>query len=209
MVTTRTTQVRVELHTEDPVSRAGLAACLERFPDLATDGSEDAEVALVMASTVDEQTTMLVRRIQRSGTSRVVLVVGRVDDEGLFAAVEAGVTAILRREEATADVLRDTIRRARQGDGSLPADLLGRLMRQVTQLQDHVLGPQGMRFSGLSDREVKVLGLVAEGLSTAEVAVELAYSERTIKNVVHGVTTRLGLRNRTHAVAWALRQGLI
>ena len=48
-----------------------------------------------------------------------------------------------------------------------------------------------------------------EGLDTSEIAVSLSYSERTIKNVLHEVTSRLQLRNRSHAVAYALRNGLI
>jgi DNA-binding CsgD family transcriptional regulator len=50
---------------------------------------------------------------------------------------------------------------------------------------------------------------VADGLDTAEIAGSLAYSERTIKNIIHDVTARLNLRNRSHAVAYAVRQGLI
>ena len=61
----------------------------------------------------------------------------------------------------------------------------------------------------MSRREQKVLALVADGHSTAEVARQLGYSERMIKNVIHDVTTRLGLRNRCHAVAVAVREGLI
>ena len=64
-------------------------------------------------------------------------------------------------------------------------------------------------MSGLTEREIEVLRLVAEGLDTAEIADKLAYSERTIKNVIHDITSRLCLRNRTHAVAWAVREGLI
>ena len=64
-------------------------------------------------------------------------------------------------------------------------------------------------MSGLTEREIEVLRLVAEGLDTAEIAEKLAYSERTIKNVIHDITSRLCLRNRTHAVAWAVREGLI
>jgi DNA-binding NarL/FixJ family response regulator len=56
---------------------------------------------------------------------------------------------------------------------------------------------------------VEVLRLVAEGLDTGEIAKRLSYSERTIKNVIHDVVTRLNLRNRSHAVAYALREGLI
>jgi DNA-binding CsgD family transcriptional regulator len=72
-----------------------------------------------------------------------------------------------------------------------------------------VLSPRGLSFSGLSDREVDVLKLLADGHDTAEVARRLAYSERTVKNVLQDVTRRHNLRNRTHAVAYALRQGLI
>jgi len=54
-----------------------------------------------------------------------------------------------------------------------------------------------------------VLRLIADGCDTSEIANRLAYSERTVKNVLHDVTTRLQLRNRSHAVAYALRQGLI
>ncbi len=64
-------------------------------------------------------------------------------------------------------------------------------------------------FAGCSDREVEVLRLVADGLDTAEIATRLSYSQRTIKTVLHDVTTRLQLRNRSHAVAYALREGLI
>ncbi|MPZ74787.1 MAG: DNA-binding response regulator, partial [Nitriliruptorales bacterium] len=64
-------------------------------------------------------------------------------------------------------------------------------------------------FTALTKREIDVLRLVADGKDTTEIAHELAFSERTIKNVIHDVTMRLNLRNRTHAVAYALRQGLI
>ena len=66
-----------------------------------------------------------------------------------------------------------------------------------------------MTLAGLAEREIEVLRLVAEGLDTNEIAHRMCYSERTVKNVIHDVTTRLQLRNRSHAVAYAMRQGLI
>jgi DNA-binding NarL/FixJ family response regulator len=69
--------------------------------------------------------------------------------------------------------------------------------------------PRSPTFTGLVDREIEVLRLVAEGLETAEIATKLSYSQRTVKNVVHDITSRLHLHNRAHAVAYALRQGLL
>jgi DNA-binding NarL/FixJ family response regulator len=61
----------------------------------------------------------------------------------------------------------------------------------------------------LSARDLSVLRLLADGSSTADIAFGLAYSESTIKNVVHDLVHRLGARNRTHAVAMAIRAGVI
>ncbi|MDQ2749394.1 MAG: LuxR C-terminal-related transcriptional regulator [Pseudonocardiales bacterium] len=69
--------------------------------------------------------------------------------------------------------------------------------------------PPGLQRTGLTGRERDVLALVAEGYSTREVATRLAYSERTIKNIVQDVTMRLNLRNRTQAVVYAVRHGWI
>jgi DNA-binding CsgD family transcriptional regulator len=69
--------------------------------------------------------------------------------------------------------------------------------------------PVVLSVAGLTKRERDVLALVADGYSTREVAVRLAYSERTIKNIVRDVTMRLNLRNRTQAVAYAVRSGWI
>ena len=68
---------------------------------------------------------------------------------------------------------------------------------------------RGLGLNGLTDRENTVLRLVADGLSTREIASQLAYSERTIKTVMQDLTTRLYLRNRAHAVAYAVRNGWI
>jgi DNA-binding NarL/FixJ family response regulator len=98
---------------------------------------------------------------------------------------------------------------AARGEGSVPGDLLGRLLAQIGRLQRQLLHPRGLTLNGMSAREIEILRLVAEGLDTAEIAAKLSYSERTVKNALHEVTTRLQLRNRSHAVAYALKQGLI
>lgn len=200
----------VSVHASDPLSRAGVASQVKEHPTLrlAHNGSPP-DVAVVVTDLVDEEAVRAIRAARREGNTRVVAVVGQADDTGVMAAVEAGASGLLRRREADTARLATAVQAAASGDGSLPPDLLGRLLRQVGQLQRDVLGPQGLNLSGLTEREVKVLRLVADGLSTAEVARNLAYSERTIKNIIQDVVSRFQLRNRAHAVAFALREGLI
>ena len=95
------------------------------------------------------------------------------------------------------------------GVGVVPAAVRGGLLERVARLQRQVLAPRGLTFTGLTPRETEVLRLVAEGLDTSEIAARMCYSERTVKNVLHDLTTRLQLKNRTHAVAYAVREGLI
>lgn len=205
-------RIPVFVYAHDPVTQTGIASGLRGRPGIRVVGDADvdeAAVAVVAADEVDEDTVRVVRAVQRNGCPRVVLVVTRPDEAGLLAAVEAGVSGLLRRSDATPESLLAAVGAANAGDGTLPPDLLGRLLSAVGRLQQQILDPRGLSLAVLNRREVEVLRLVAEGLDTAEIANHLSYSERTIKNVIHDVTMRLNLRNRTHAVAYALRQGLI
>jgi DNA-binding NarL/FixJ family response regulator len=195
----------------DPISQTGIATQLRARPEirLVENDSGQADVGVVVSDEVDDETVTTIKSLRRRGCGGVVSIVTQVDDAGLFAAIEAGAAAILRRSEASIDSLLYAVRSAAAGDGTVPPDLLGRLLDQIGRLQRQVLEPRGLSFRGLTQREIEVLQLVAEGLSTGEIARRLAYSERTIKNVIHDVTTRLHLRNRSHAVAYAMREGLI
>lgn len=222
-------RIAVHVRASDPLSYAGVVHSLRQRPEVRLVQEEDLDgedaggggptsnvaggdaplVGLVATERMDDEAAQLLRQVRRQGCSRVVLVAGRLDDDDLLGAVETGVCGVVRRSEATADRLVHVLQTAAAGDGSLPPDLLGRLLRQVARLQQHVLAPHGLNRTGLSDRETRVLRLVADGKDTHEIATELAYSERTVKNVLHDVTSRLQLRNRSHAVAYALREGLI
>lgn len=195
----------------DPLSRDGVASQLRGHGvELVDERCLTPDVvAVVVVDEMDDQAVGEVRALRRRGIDHVVVVPARLDDTGLLAAAEAGASGVLRRSQATPQSLLGCIRAAAAGEGSLSPDLLGRLLGQVRRLQQQVLTPRGLTFSGLTEREVGVLRLLAEGLGTAEVGRRLFLSERTVKNVVHDVTSRLNLRNRTHAVAYALRQGLI
>ncbi len=205
--------VRIPVHVvaSDPLSRTGAIGHLRTEGEvvLTEEGPLDGGVVLVVADEIDAETISTIRRLRHGGSDRIALLVGRLDDKALLAAIEAGVGGILRRSEVTPQKLVSVIRSVAAGDGLLPPDLLGRLLGQVGQLQRQVLAPRGLTFSGLTERELSVLRLLADGHDTAEVGRQLFYSERTVKNIVHDLTSRLDLRNRTHAVAYALRQGLI
>jgi len=205
-------RIRVRLSAQDPISYAGLAGQLRPCPELRLLGEDEeggAAVVVIALDRVGEDEVQTLRQLQRAAAGRIVLVGTELDDAGLVAAVECGVVGVVRRTEATAARLVQTIVAAARGEGTVPADLLGRLLEQVGRLQRQVLDPRGLAFTGLSAREIEVLRLVAAGHDTAEIAEALSFSERTVKNVLHEVTTRLQLRNRSHAVAYAMREGFI
>ena len=100
-------------------------------------------------------------------------------------------SALVRRSEVTSERLVAVILKARDGGAEMPADLLAGPARSGRAAAAAGPGPAGCGSPGSSDREVEILRLVAEGLDTGEIARQLAFSERTIKSVLHDVTTRL------------------
>ncbi|MER5635918.1 response regulator transcription factor [Kitasatospora sp. NPDC002227] len=210
----RTTRpIPVTVHALDPLSRAGVVSYLRQCPEisLVEDGQQArAGVALLIADTFDATVLTSLSRLVRTERTRVVLVLDRIQESELLNVVSRGVTTILWRREVTKDRLRHAVLTAERGHGELPPDLLGKLIGCMGRRQ----GGEGPQESapvayGMVPREVEVLRLVAEGLDTGEIAVKLLYSERTIKNILHTVTSRFQLRNRAHAVAYALREGYL
>jgi DNA-binding NarL/FixJ family response regulator len=205
-------RIRVVVAGGDAILQTGVAAQLRSRPNILVLDEEDArsaDVAVVIGETLDEPCRRLVRSLERNECLPVVLVVTDVDDAALMAAVEMGVCGVLRRRETTPEGLESAVKTAAKGDGAMAPDLLRRLMVQTTRLQRHVLAPLGFGPSGISDRELDVLRLLAEGFDTAEIAGKMSYSERTIKSIIHALTVRLNLKNRLHAVAYATKAGLI
>lgn len=215
-----TQRIPVWVKALDPLSQVGLVHALRQRPEITLLSDGDLSdlgqqvtgppvVALVVVDTLDPVAVQVIRSAVHRGCRRTVLIASRIDDDALMSAVEMGVSGVLRRTDATTDRVVHLVQAASAGNGSLPPDLLGRLLGQVSRLQRHVLAPRGLSHTGLSDRETQVLRLVADGKDTQEIARALSYSERTVKNVLHDITSRLQLRNRSHAVAYALREGLI
>jgi DNA-binding NarL/FixJ family response regulator len=200
------------VHGNDPISRAGVISQLRSCPEIRVVGDMDvdeATVAVYITDIVDDDASRTMRALRRGDLPRLVLVATVLDEAALVSAAEVGVGGLLRRADATPEALVRTIVKVASGQGEIPADLLGRLMEQLGRLQRQVLSPRGLTFTGLTPRETEVLRMVADGHDTAEIAARMSYSERTVKNVLHDLTTRLQLRNRTHAVAYAVREGLI
>ncbi|HEV2347560.1 MAG TPA: response regulator transcription factor [Actinocrinis sp.] len=202
--------VVVRIDARDPISEAGVRMQLRARSEIRVARvGEPAAVVVAVTDTVDEEATRWLRGLHRADGLPVVLVSGQVDGRALSALVEAGVRGVLRRHEATADRLVTAVRAAAAGHGDLPPELLRQLLDHLAGLNRQVLSPRGYSFTGLTERERTVLQLLADGLSTREVALRLSYSERTIKTVIQDLTLRLQLRNRTQAVAYALRNGWI
>jgi DNA-binding NarL/FixJ family response regulator len=205
-------QILVSLFAEDPISRAGLEAALRWQPQITLVDEESASVptvAVVAADSIDERILGLLRSLRARSGSQILLVVEALSDADLLAVVEAGVRAIVFRFEATPARIAETVMRTASGEATLPSEVLSTLLKQVSRLQHHVLLPLGLKLNGLSEREADVLRLAAEGLDTGEIASKLCYSKRTVTNILHDVMSRFQLVNRTHAVAYAIREGLI
>ncbi len=204
--------VRVALQAGDPLSQAGLAGYLANRPEITVLRPSQRSEAGVLVLAADRLTAEVISALRRAAAEAgtpIVLVINEITEAELLTAVECRVVAILPRAAVTAERLVHSVLAAAAGGGVMPPNLVGELLKHIERLQRDVLTPYGLNASGLTPREVDVLRLMADGLDTAEIAGELCYSERTVKNVIYGVTHRLKLRNRSHAVAYALRAGMI
>ncbi len=136
--------VNTYVYADDPILQAGVSTQLRMRPEIRVIDAADvdrAEVAVIVADTLDDNTIRVLKAVQRGGVPRTVLVARVIDDGTLAAAAEAGVAGLVRRSEATADSLVRAITRVAAGEGEVPADLLGRLLGQVGRLQRQVLAP--------------------------------------------------------------------
>ena len=200
--------VRVAVYSPDPILREGVVAQLRGRSEVSlTDIEFDASIALIAADDLSEEPLALCRKASINNLTPVV-VLTHLDDVALMVGFDVGVKGFVRRNAAVPERLLPVIVAVANGEVSVPPDLVGGLLLHLSRVQTEGADPTHANRS-LSGRELDVLRLASEGLETAEIARRLAYSERTVKGVVHDITSRFQLRNRTHAVAFALKQGLI
>lgn len=143
----------------------------------------------------------VVRLADGHGT-RLVATVRDTQTGDLPRLLDAGVRAILRRDDLTAELLASTLRTVAAGSTSAPTELLLLAMAHARVAGQGATG-------ALTDREREVLRWLAEGSDTLEIALGMSFSERTVKNVVHDIMMKLNCRTRAHAVAMATRSGVI
>ncbi len=207
--------VTVGIYATDPVTAQGAAARLSFYQGIEVLGADEwmrCEVFLMLVSEVTESTLSIMRRVYREADAdelSIVLIANVIDEHQVMRAVTFGLVSLLFRQETNFDRIVEAIRAARAGRAQLPGAVVRHVIEQVRAPRRDAQAMQGPGMDGLASREIQVLKLFADGMDTGEVASKLNYSERTVKNILHGIVTRLKLRNRTHAVAFALRVGLL
>ncbi|HYN94203.1 MAG TPA: response regulator transcription factor [Pilimelia sp.] len=189
------------------IVRRGMAACLQQA-GFVVRGESAALLPVPTVANLDvlvfeSEGSALRRAVRLAGTStKLVATLRTASEQQVREIVDAGVGAVLPHATLTPETLVTSLRAVVAGTVALPGDLLARLLLHVTQASN--LGP-----GGLNARERSVLRLLAEGMDTRGIAEDLCFSERTVKNVVHDVLTKLNCRTRAQAVALATREGVI
>jgi DNA-binding NarL/FixJ family response regulator len=209
-------RVKVFVVDSHAIYRRGLVASLELLEqvesveqaDCVHAAREHAALADADVVIVDPSISGGAAFVADVGVARhVIACTSDCDDLSVIGAVEAGVTGYLRKETLTQDLLHAAVQAAEGGAAVLAPDVLGTMLRGA--LVEGDAATQRRPGPRLTDREQRVLALIADGHATREVARQLCYSERTVKNVLHDVVTKLNARSRSQAVAHAVRGGLI
>ena len=213
---------RVVVVDDQEVVRAAFGALLSTQPDLAVVGTaaDGAEAVRLCGQHRPDVVLMDVRMPVLDGieaTRRIVgpdgprvLILTTFDlDEHVYDALGAGASGFLLKD-VTAERLFDAVRVVAAGEALLAPTVTRRLVAEFSRLRvaaPHQ--PPAAALDVLTPRETEVLGLIAEGLSNAEIATRLTVGEETVKTHVSRVLTKLGLRDRTQAVVLAYESGLV
>jgi two-component system NarL family response regulator len=212
--------IRVLICDDHALWRRGLIMVLESEPGIEVVAeAEDGEEAVRKAvETAPDVVLMDVRMPRMSGieatrvitqaapASRILMLTVSDDEEDLYEAVKAGATGYLLKEisiEEVANAIRAVVTGQSLISPSMASKLLSEFNNLAKQAQQKVLVPK------LTDRELQVLKLVAQGMSNREVAEDLFISENTVKNHVRNILEKLHLHSRMEAVVYAVREKLL
>ncbi|MFD7425756.1 response regulator [Streptomyces sp. NPDC059818] len=215
--------IRVVIADDQMMVRQGFTVLLDAEPGIevvgqAVDGLD--AVAKVAALTPDVVLMDIrmpgiggieaTRRITEPAGSTVrVLVLTTFDlDEYVYEALRAGASGFLLKDASVAE-LAQAVRVVAAGDALLAPNVTKRVIAEFSRVTRTPRIPERGRAGVLTERETEVLGLVAQGLSNAEIAAYLVVAEQTVKTHVGRILGKLGLRDRTQAAVFAYESGLI
>ncbi len=157
---------------------------------------------LVMPEMDGVTATRLIK--QRSPRSQVIVLTSYHEDEHIYPAIRAGALSYLLKSVGL-DELVGAVRKAARGEATLHPHVAARLAQE---LHGASAGTRWL-YDTLSEREREVLGLIATGLTNAQIAERLVISERTVKSHVNNILSKLQVADRTQAAIFAWREGVI
>jgi two-component system, NarL family, response regulator DevR len=208
-------QIRVLIADDHEVVRMGIKALLMQHAHLkvvgeASTGAEAVEQALLHRPDV---VVLDVRMPNMSGVeacqqivqqlpnTRVVMLTSYAEDDLLFAAIRAGASGYVLKRIGSDDLVR-TIEAVGRGESALDPTMTEAVFREVRQTER---GKEAAVFSELSAQEMRVLALIADGLTNREIAGRLFLGEGTVRNYVSNLLSKLHLANRAEAAAFAVQ----
>jgi NarL family two-component system response regulator LiaR len=207
------------LITDDhAIVRQGIRVFLELQPDFTVLGEADSGEAavrlaaelvpdvvlmdLVMPGMGGVEATRKVKQV--SPHSQVIVLTSYHEDEFIFPALRAGAISYVLKD-VSPEELAETVRKAAQGESVLHPRVASRVVQELRGAKRDTPN----LFQELSDRELEVLRLIADGRSNAEIAEKLIISEKTVKGHVSNILSKLHMLDRTQAAVLAWQQGLM
>ncbi len=211
-------KIRVLIADDHPVVRQGLGNMLVNLPEVEVVGEAcDGTQALERVANLKPDIILLdIRMPGRSGLQilpllrkahpdiKIIVLTSYDSDEYLFGALRSGAHAFLLKSIAH-EKLADAIRQVYQGERQLTPDLVGRVLKEFEAQAQEVVRYE----TGLTDSEVEILRLIAEGYSNREIARQEHWSEVTIKRKVADIFRKLNVTSRSQAIMEAVKRGLI
>lgn len=195
--------VRAFLATQADLNVVGEAASGEEGVRLAAQHVPDVVLMdLVMPGMDGVEATRQVKRV--SPRSQVVVLTSYHEDEHIFPALKAGALSYILKD-VNSQELAEAVRKAAAGEAMLHPRVAARVIKELQGAPRESVNA----FHELSDREMEVLRLIAEGLSNAEMAAKLVLSEKTVKGHVSNILSKLHLADRTQAAVFAWREGVV
>ncbi|MGQ0830201.1 MAG: response regulator [Microthrixaceae bacterium] len=214
--------IRVMICDDHALFRRGLVMVLESEDGIEVVGeAEDGQEAIAtVADLAPDVVLMDVRMPRVSGieatrtiaelvpSAKILMLTVSDEEEDLYGAIKAGATGYLLKEISIEEVAT-AIRAVVGGQSLISPSMASKLLSEFTNLSKKADERQSVPSPRLTDRELEVLKLVAEGMSNKEIAGELFISENTVKNHVRNILEKLHLHSRMEAVVYAVREKLL